>query len=189
MFVVDRVLDDPTLFRPYIDRMEEERMKAHAFQICGDGFLKRFRSRGDDKDILGATEAYEQAAVCLSKNAPDMQDISEANRQQRVIQLTPEYADLPKRFSALASVFWNRFENAGDMQDISEAIRHQQRAVQLTPDGHADLSGFLNDLGISFVRRFQHTGEIQDISEAILHLQRAVQMTPDGHANFASASH
>jgi tetratricopeptide (TPR) repeat protein len=88
--------------------------------------------------------------------------------------------------SIISETHFRRFERTGDMQDISEAIRHQQRAVQLTPDGHADLPSWLNNLGNSFLRRFERTGDMQDISEAIRHQQRAVQLTPDGHADLPS---
>jgi hypothetical protein len=55
----------------------------------------------------------------------------------------------------------------GDLTDISEAISFQQKAVQLTPEGHADMPGHLNNLGNSFQSRFEHTGDLTDISEAI----------------------
>ena len=53
------------------------------------------------------------------------------------------------------------------MQDISEAILHQKCAIQLTPDGHADLPMWLHSLGISLLQRFKSTGDMQDTSEAI----------------------
>jgi hypothetical protein len=46
-----------------------------------------------------------------------------------------------------------------DLTDISEAISSQQKAVQLTPEGHANMPTFLNNLGISFMHCFQtHRG-------------------------------
>jgi len=57
---------------------------------------------------------------------------------------------------------------------------HSTSAIQLTPDGHADLAARLNDLGISFLRCFERNGDLQDNSEAIRHRQRAIQLTPDG---------
>ena len=67
------------------------------------------------------------------------------------------------------------------MQDISEAIRYQERAVQLTPDGHPTLSPVLTNLGTTFVSRFERTGDMQDISKAIQYEERAIQLMPDGH--------
>jgi len=76
-----------------------------------------------------------------------------------------------------------RFERTGNVLDLSEAISIQQQAIQLTPNGHPDMLGRLNDLGISFQHRFQHTGDVSDISEAISVQQRAVQLIPNGHAH------
>jgi len=75
-----------------------------------------------------------------------------------------------------------RFERIGNLPDISEAIAVLQQAVQITPNGHPDMPGWLNNLGISFQCRFQRTGDASDISEAISVQQRAVQLTPNGHA-------
>ena len=79
--------------------------------------------------------------------------------------------------------FRHRFERTGDLPDIFEAIKIQQRAVHLTPNGHAHLPRRLNNLGISFLCRFERTGDLTDISEAIQVQQRAVHLTPDGHAD------
>ena len=72
---------------------------------------------------------------------------------------------------------WNN-----DLNDISEAISFHQRAIQLTPDGDADMPLLVNNLGQSLMHRFDRTGDLSDISEAILFQQRTVQLTPDGHS-------
>ncbi|KAH6881216.1 CHAT domain-containing protein [Coprinopsis sp. MPI-PUGE-AT-0042] len=66
---------------------------------------------------------------------------------------------------------------------MAEAISAQRRAEQLTPDGHADLPGCLNNLGNSILCRFERTGDLSDIAEAISAQRRAVQLTPEGHAD------
>jgi len=76
----------------------------------------------------------------------------------------------------------SRFEDTGNFYDISTANLAHQRAVQLTPDGHASMPGRLGELGNTLTRRFLHTGDLSDISTAISAHQRAVQLTPDGHA-------
>ncbi|KAH6867440.1 CHAT domain-containing protein [Coprinopsis sp. MPI-PUGE-AT-0042] len=76
-----------------------------------------------------------------------------------------------------------QFERTGDLETITEAIAVLHRAVQLTPEGHANLPGRLTNLGISFRRRFECTGDPSDIAEAISTQRRAVQLTPKGHAN------
>jgi len=81
------------------------------------------------------------------------------------------------------TILKERFKQTGDIDEISNAISAWQRAVQLTPDGHDDMPGGLNNLGNSFLRRFERTGDLTDIANAISAHQRAVQLTPDGHAN------
>ena len=76
-----------------------------------------------------------------------------------------------------------RFERTGNLPDILEAVAVMQQAVELTPNGHADMPGRLNNLGNSFLSRFECTGNVSDVSEAISVQQRAVQLTPNGHAD------
>jgi len=83
----------------------------------------------------------------------------------------------------LGSSYRCRFGRTGELSDISEAISLQQQAVQLTPNGHADIPPYLNNLGHSYGCRFRRTGELSDIEEAISAQQRAVQLTPNGHAH------
>jgi len=75
------------------------------------------------------------------------------------------------------------FERSGKLSDISEAISLQQRAVELTTNGHTDMSMYLNNLRISYECRFGRTGELSDISAAISAQQRAVQLTANGHGD------
>jgi hypothetical protein len=63
--------------------------------------------------------------------------------------------------------FQNRFKCTGDLADIFKAISSLQKAVQLTPEGHADMLTQLSNLGVSFSTRFNCTGDLTDISEAI----------------------
>jgi len=69
---------------------------------------------------------------------------------------------------------------------VTEAISVQRRAVQLTPNGHADMPGWLSNLGVSLKCRFEHTDDVSDVSEAISFQQRAVQLTPNGHTDMPS---
>ena len=87
---------------------------------------------------------------------------------------------MSQRLSNLGSSFQSRFEHTRDLADISEAISYQQKAVHLTPEGHAYMSIWLNNLGNSFQSRFEHTGNLADISEAISYQQKAVHLTPEG---------
>jgi tetratricopeptide (TPR) repeat protein len=80
----------------------------------------------------------------------------------------------------------HRFERIGDLLDISQAISVQQRALKITPDGHASLPKQLNNLGNSFESRFNRTGDLADITEAVSAKQRAVKLTSEGDADLPS---
>ncbi|KAH6910829.1 CHAT domain-containing protein [Coprinopsis sp. MPI-PUGE-AT-0042] len=76
-----------------------------------------------------------------------------------------------------------QFERTGDIETVTEAIAVLHRVVQLTPKGHVDLPGRLNNLASLFQGRFEHTGELSDIDKAISAQCRAMQLTPEGHAD------
>jgi hypothetical protein len=59
---------------------------------------------------------------------------------------------MPNWLNNLGNSFQSRFEHTGDLADISDAISYQQKAVHLTPEGHADMPGWLNNLGNSFLK-------------------------------------
>ncbi|KAJ7919737.1 CHAT domain-containing protein [Mycena leptocephala] len=54
-------------------------------------------------------------------------------------------------------------------------------AVQLTPDGHPDKPGRLNNLGNSLFRRFERLGDLGDINKSVLTFEDAFKLTPDSH--------
>ncbi|KAF8436638.1 CHAT domain-containing protein [Boletus edulis BED1] len=91
------------------------------------------------------------------------------------------------------ALLW-RFERLGELRDLEDAISTYRDAVHLTPDGHPDKPGRLNNLGHSFIARFEmpfrHTGmparferlgELRDLEDAISTYRDAVHLTPDGH--------
>jgi hypothetical protein len=59
----------------------------------------------------------------------------------------------------------------------------KEHAVQLTPDGHPDKPGWLNNLGNSLLSRFHRLGDLGDMNKSVLMKEHAVQLTPDGHPN------
>ncbi|THV02103.1 hypothetical protein K435DRAFT_571459, partial [Dendrothele bispora CBS 962.96] len=71
------------------------------------------------------------------------------------------------------------------LKDIENVIHVNRRAVDLTPDGHADKPGQLGGLGNALHCRFERLGEFKDIENAIHAMQQAVDLTPDGHPNKA----
>jgi len=80
-------------------------------------------------------------------------------------------------------ILQERFKQTGTIDEISNAISAHQRAVQLTPHGHADMPKRLNNLGGSLLHRFERTSDLTDIANAILAHQRAVHLTPDSQAD------
>ncbi|KAF6741018.1 CHAT domain-containing protein [Ephemerocybe angulata] len=77
----------------------------------------------------------------------------------------------------------NSFDRTGDVSALTDATRMLQRAVDLTPPGHPNLSGRLRNLGLSLSRSFQQTGELPVIANAIAVQQKAVDSMPPGHAD------
>ncbi|TFK24032.1 hypothetical protein FA15DRAFT_742899, partial [Coprinopsis marcescibilis] len=93
--------------------------------------------------------------------------------------------------SNLGNSFNSRFERTGDLPDIGKAIASLERAVELTPPGHADLPARLHNLGSSLRSRFERTGDLPDICKAIASQERAraVELTPPGHADLPARLH
>lgn len=81
----------------------------------------------------------------------------------------------------LGTSFWSRYEQTGDLSDIKHSISTQQKAVDLTPEGHADLPSRLSNLGTAFASLYQETKSLADIESAISVLQRAVEICPEGN--------
>jgi hypothetical protein len=57
---------------------------------------------------------------------------------------------MPGYLTTLEVHFCIRFQTQEILADFSEAISCHQKAVQLTPEGHTDMPGRLNNLGNSF---------------------------------------
>ncbi|KAF6759603.1 CHAT domain-containing protein [Ephemerocybe angulata] len=73
------------------------------------------------------------------------------------------------------------FDSTGDLSVLTNATLMLQKAVDLTPPDHPDLSSRLRDLGISLSRSFQQTGELSTIDKAIAVQQKALDITPRDH--------
>jgi len=71
------------------------------------------------------------------------------------------------RLNSLGISFQRHFELTGNVGDLAKAISIEQRAIQLTPDGHPYMPGRLNNLGNSYRSRFKCTGNLSDIHTAI----------------------
>ncbi|KAG8735003.1 hypothetical protein FRC10_011092 [Ceratobasidium sp. 414] len=62
---------------------------------------------------------------------------------------------------------------------MDKAITFQRHALQLTPDGHADLPRHLYNLGKFLLHRYHRLKELSDLDEAILFLNRAIPRVVD----------
>ncbi|KAF6764583.1 CHAT domain-containing protein [Ephemerocybe angulata] len=78
------------------------------------------------------------------------------------------------------------FRRTGELSDITDAITAQRKGVEITPRGHADLPGRLNNLGTLLTIRFERTGELSDITDAIALRQKAIEITPQGYSGLAN---
>jgi hypothetical protein len=93
------------------------------------------------------------------------------------LQLT----DVPMHMDSMGTSQLRRFEHFGDLSDLENAISNQQKAVDLTNDGHPDQPMYFSNLGISQLTRFEHLGDLSDFKNAILNKQQAVDLTDDRH--------
>ncbi|SPJ80269.1 uncharacterized protein FTOL_08661 [Fusarium torulosum] len=71
------------------------------------------------------------------------------------------------------------------MKDLEESIKAARQAIELTPDDHPDLAGWLSNLGNQLCHRYEQTGETKDLEEAIEIARQAVELTPDDHLDLA----
>ena len=59
----------------------------------------------------------------------------------------------------------------------------QQKAVELTNEGHSDKPMYLSALSNSQQTHFGQFGELADLENAIFNQQKAVELTDDRHPN------
>ena len=157
------VNDPKEIFRIVLKLSDSTPDKADLLANCGAGFLLRsFHDNNQKKDVDNCILAYESA-----------------------IHLTQGHSHMSGRMNMLqVGLSYNHsFYLTGELSDISKAILYQQKAIHLTPEGHADMPGQLNDLGMSLQSRFEHTGDLADISNAISYQHKAIHLTPEGHAD------
>ncbi|KDR71638.1 hypothetical protein GALMADRAFT_795012 [Galerina marginata CBS 339.88] len=107
----------------------------------------------------------------------DLTDISNAILSQQQSLVLAGVAPRPQFFNNLGNSFLCRFEAEGQLSDIGEAVSCHQRAINLTPDGHADMSMWLRSLGLSLRRRFERTNDPTDIQASIFSYRRCATYT------------
>lgn len=111
------------------------------------------------------------------KHSKDMKDVSEAITSfQEAVRHSHGRSSLPVWLNNLALAFRNRFELTGNIADLSEAISSQEEAIQLTPEGHSDLSHWHNCLGRSMQVLYTRTNDNAHIASAISHYRQAATL-------------
>ncbi|KAH6904719.1 CHAT domain-containing protein [Coprinopsis sp. MPI-PUGE-AT-0042] len=163
--------------------------------------IRGFECTGDLSDITEAISAQRRAVELTTEGHADLPRFLHnlgisltvpcrclIGTRSTVRRASPIITPTPCSQALVPNVSFGRsgrchFECTGDLSDIAEAISAQRRAVELTPEGHANLPGCLNSLGNSLQCRFERTGDLSDIAEAISAQHRVVELTPEGHAN------
>ncbi|KAJ7110487.1 TPR-like protein [Mycena epipterygia] len=128
--------------------------RARWLNILGDIFLQSYQASATVDDLSQAVCAYNDAVRDDPKSVIYLAD--------------------------LGSSLQHRFERLGSLPDINRSVVMRKAAVVLTPDGHPDKPGRLNNLGNSLFRRFERLGDLSDLNKSIMMLEDAVQLTPDG---------
>lgn len=87
---------------------------------------------------------------------------------------------MPDRCSTLGTFYSCRFEHLGELEDINRAVEYQTLAVQLAPEGHAEMPHWLGALGRSYCSRFARVRKLEDIDRAIECHNKALELAPAG---------
>jgi hypothetical protein len=58
------------------------------------------------------------------------------------------------------------FGCSGSLADINKAITAHRQSVNVTPDGHTDMPGYLNNLRTFLCCHFECSGDLADIYKA-----------------------
>ncbi|KAF6753941.1 CHAT domain-containing protein [Ephemerocybe angulata] len=75
---------------------------------------------------------------------------------------------------------WILFEQTGELSMLTDGISCVRQAIDLTPQGNANLPMRLSNLGGMLMCRFECLGELSDMEDAIAVLRKAVDLTPQG---------
>jgi len=179
---------------------EDDVKKPLKLRLCGELFLKRFRSSRNKDDIDSSVKAFERArqlgstdihffdfeydyATALLERHNLTHDLADLNlsisSMENVVKgTTHESTESAHRLGFLSSLFLIRFKSTNDLADISKAIEKLQLAINVTPNSDANLPNRLHNVAIFLRRRFRSTGNLADISDAILAQQKLVDLMP-----------
>ncbi|KAF6752318.1 TPR-like protein [Ephemerocybe angulata] len=158
----------------------------------------------------------------LFRRTGDLHALTEAiSMHRKAVELTPEgHADIhswldllgfslvPLLLNTLGSSLESLFQRTGDLNNLNEAISLRRKALELTPEDHADMPSLfqrtgnltnltveltpedhanmplqLNFLCSSLESLFQRTGDLNNLNEAISLKRKALELTPQDHAD------
>ncbi|KAG8725195.1 hypothetical protein FRC09_006431 [Ceratobasidium sp. 395] len=111
-----------------------------------------------------------------------LHDISDINQAIECLRHFMRLCPQPKTttFAYLGCLLRIRFERLDHLADINQAIEYATLAVQLTPEGHPNMSRCLENLRCSLCERFERIGNEEDLDRALEYQVLCVQLTPDG---------
>ncbi|TFK18595.1 hypothetical protein FA15DRAFT_249782 [Coprinopsis marcescibilis] len=74
--------------------------------------------------------------------------------------------------------YWDRFEHTDDLHFLDKSIATFERAVEVTPNGHAHLPSRLINLSSTYALRFDRSGDPSDNDQALKWNRKAIELTP-----------
>ena len=81
--------------------------------------------------------------------------------EEKLVDDMPDKAELLYYYGGC--FLTNFLRNDNQKEDIDKCILAYESAINLTPQGHSDMSQRLNMLGVSLLYRFNLTGDLTDI--------------------------
>ncbi|KAJ7303802.1 TPR-like protein [Mycena albidolilacea] len=142
----------------YDDAVRDDPGNVTHLQDLGFALYCRFQQRGGVDDINKAVVLYRDA---LNHSA--------GNYLHTVITTN------------LSTLLGVRFRRLHDINDLKESMSMQEDVLQLTPDGHPEKPGLLNNLSNSLLHCYEEFGDLGYLQECIIKQEDAVRLTPDGH--------
>lgn len=169
----------------------------------GNLSLSRFKKTGDVDDLESAMQYSRDVVSATPEDSPDLAgrlgnlgsrlasrysitgdatDLNSAIDHTRRASLdTADDPHPPRTLNNLGTLLLSRYEHAGKLDDLEEAISCSQRAIDLTPQDHSDLPGYLMALGNALSARYSRTGNTDDLSRAIIHIEQAESTMTQDH--------
>jgi len=153
------------------------------------GILRRRGEQTGSRDDLDKSIAAFETAISLSTDSNFLHNLG--NVLQTRFDITGNIDDLNSAISkyravdsddpfegaayasSLGTALGKRYDWLRNEKDLEESIVENEKAVNLTPEGHPDRPMYLNDLGLSLQRQFERDGDIDALEDAVAHAESA----------------